>query len=154
MSLTEPTIIERGISAWKKLPALDRAIVIGVALLFILGFVLFVSAKLSSWKFRSNMQASNANLANAFDKLANIQDKRKETEANLHQLDIDEAAQKQVVIDAAKDKEKALAAERDAAIAANQANANSAAVNAVDFNGTSLENAEKARCAAFPENCK
>ena len=100
------------------------------------------------------MKQANANLAKEIDKLSNIQDQQATKEKELQQLAIDEAVQKQAIIQAAKDKDEAAKIERDAQIAANQANANVEAVNAQDFNGTTLDNAQKARCKAFPTSCE
>jgi uncharacterized protein (DUF2164 family) len=127
-----------------------RAIAVAVGLLIVIGLVLFLSQKCGTWNFNRGMKQANANLANAINGLANIQDQKAAKEKELQQLNEQEAGQKQVVADAAKDAEQAAAAERDAQIAANQAASNVNAVNAADFNGTTLANAQRARCLAFP----
>lgn len=133
-----------------------RAILVSAGLLFVIGAVFLFSDKCSTFNFNRGMKQANANLAKEIDKLSNIQDQQATKEKELQQLAIDEAVQKQAIIQAAKDKDEAAKIERGAQIAANQANANVEAVNAQDFNGTTLDNAQKARCKAFPDapECK
>jgi hypothetical protein len=137
-------------------PNVWKAIGVAIGLIVIIGAVLMFSDKCSTFNFNRGMTKANANLANAFNGLANIQNQTAAKEKELQDLKLQEAAQKQAVIDAAKDAEKAAKAERDAHIAANQAVANVQSVNAADFNGTTLANAQKARCLAFPDvpECK
>lgn len=118
--------------------------------LVLLGGILFTIDKCSGWWFRHKMTQANANLAKALDQLSNIQDQKASKEKELEQANVDEANQKEIVIQAAKDAEIAANAERQAQVIANQAVENVNAINAQDFNGTTLENAEKARCRAFP----
>jgi hypothetical protein len=156
MSLTEPTKTEKIVTAWKGWPMWARAGVPLVIVLVAIGAVLWGADAFGDWRFNRGMRQANANLANAINGLANIQDQKAAKEKELQQLNEQEAGQKQVVADAAKDAEHAAAAERDAQIAANQAASNVNAVNAADFNGTTLANAQRARCLAFPDvpECK
>lgn len=133
-----------------------KAIGVTVGLLLVIGAVLLFSDKCGTFMFSRGMSRANANLANAFNGLANIQDQQAAKEKELQELREQEARQKQVVADAAKDAEQAAAAEREKQIAANEAVGNVQAVNASDFNGTTLANAQRARCLAFPDvpECK
>lgn len=156
MTLDNPGTTERFINAFKGWPL---AVQIGVPLvlaLVIVGAVLFGFDWFSDWNFRRQMSKANANVVKELNQLSNIQDQQAATEKELQDLHVAEAAQKERVMQAAKDAEAAANAERDAQIAAKQALANVNAVNAQDFTNTSLENAEKARCRAFPdaEGCK
>ena len=151
MTLDNPTKTERLFTAFKGWPL---AVQIGVPLILILvivGAVLFGLDWFSDWNFRRQMSKANANVVKELNQLSNIQDQQAAKEKELQDLQIAEAAQKERVIQAAKDAETAAKAERDAQIAANQALDNVNAVNAQDFNGTTLDNAQKARCKAFPD---
>lgn len=119
--------------------------------LIVIGGILFFASKCSDWRFNRGMTKANANLANAFNALANIQDQKVETEKQLANIKVEEAVQKEKVAEAARDAEAAANAEREAQIAANQAVANVNAINAKDFSNSSLSNANRARCLAFPD---
>lgn len=124
--------------------------------IIVLVVVLFAMDRCGTFNFNRGMSKANANLVKELDKLSNVQDQQVEKEKELHQLEIDEAVQKQIVIEAAKDAEAAAKAEREAQLTANQAATNVNTINAADFNGTTLQNAQSARCKAFPDilECK
>lgn len=132
------------------------AIISAGGLIILLGIVLLGAKSCSNWNFNRGMKGANANLANAINALANIQDQSAAKEKELQAIKEQEAAAQQAVKDAAKDVEEATKAEANTNAAAGQANANTQAVNAKDFTNTTLSNAQRARCLAFPdaEECK
>lgn len=150
MSLDNPTTFEKALSAATGFKYWRIVGVVAALALLSIG-IMFMFDKCSDIRFNRGMKQANANLVNALDNLSNIQDKQAEKEKELQKLQEDEASQKQIVIQAAKDAEEAAKAERDAQLAANQAAENVNAINAKDFSNTSLENANKARCRAFPD---
>ncbi len=153
MSLAEPTIFEKAIAAAKTIKPLEWKL-IGLLVLtgLVIGAVAFLYSRCETYEYNKKTQQANANLANAINRLANIQNQKANVEVQLQQVNVDEAAQKQKVIDAAKDVQIAVNADRDAHIAANEAVSNVNAVNAERFDNTTLANANKARCLAFPSS--
>lgn len=129
-----------------------KAIIGAVAGLGVLGAVLFFYAKCGTYEFNKGTKQANANLANAINTLGTIQNTAANLQIQLVQANTDEAVQKEVVKQAANAVEIAANNANAAHIAANEAVSNVQAVNAQSFDNTTLANANKARCLAFPSS--
>jgi multidrug resistance efflux pump len=130
---------------FEKALAYKKPILIGAGLLALLGFVLFVMDRCSDRNERKRLEAANAEVKKLEGEAANIN-------ASIHNLKIQEA-EKQAEVNAARANLAQIRNEVDEAQnIANQAIDNANAVNSRNFNGTSTDDANRARCAAFPDS--
>lgn len=136
---------------WTRIGALAKThwkilATIGIAIALI-GFLFFVSDRISNWLFTSNVEEAQQDLKEKENEAANIN----ANIANLRQQEFE----KQVEVNAARANLDAARKETDEAQKiANQALDNLNAVRNGNYNGTGADVANSARCAAYPDSAE